>query len=106
MRRNRRRASTDGAPDLRTLARVAPDLWPRDRADLRLRVVVSLVLMVVAKLATIVTPFFYRAAVDGLAPDATQAALLTPVMLVVAYGFARLMGTVFQQLRDVIFARR
>jgi ATP-binding cassette subfamily B protein len=86
MRRNRRRASTDGAPDLRTLARVMPDLWPRDRADLRLRVV-------------------YRAAVDGLAPDATQAALLTPVMLVVAYGFARLMGTVFQQLRDVIFAR-
>jgi len=105
MRRNRRRASTDGAPDLRTLARVMPDLWPRDRADLRLRVVVSLVLLVVAKLATIVTPFFYRAAVDGLAPDATQAALLTPVMLVAAYGFARLMGTVFQQLRDVVFAR-
>jgi ATP-binding cassette subfamily B protein len=105
MRRNRRRASTDGAPDIRTLARVMPDLWPRGRADLRLRVVVSLVLLVVAKLATIVTPFFYRAAVDGLAPDATQAALLTPVMLVVAYGFARLMGTVFQQLRDVVFAR-
>jgi ATP-binding cassette subfamily B protein len=105
MRRNRRRASTDGAPDIRTLARVMPDLWPRGRADLRLRVVVSLVLLVVAKLATIVTPFFYRAAVDGLAPNATQAALLTPVMLVVAYGFARLMGTVFQQLRDVVFAR-
>jgi len=36
MRRSgsRRRASTDGAPDLRTLAHVLPDLWPRGRATL------------------------------------------------------------------------
>ena len=105
MRRNRRRASTDGAPDLRTLIRVMPDLWPRDRADLRRRVVASMALLVLAKLATIVTPFFFRAAVDGLTPDAAGAALLTPVLLVVAYGIARLMGTVLQQLRDVVFAR-
>jgi ATP-binding cassette subfamily B protein len=105
MRRNRRRASTDGAPDLRTLIRVLPDLWPQGRTDLRLRVAVSLVLLVLAKLATIVTPFFYRAAVDGLSPGAVNAVVATPVLLVAAYGFARLMGTVLQQLRDVIFAR-
>jgi ATP-binding cassette subfamily B protein len=105
MRRNRRRASTDGAPDLRTLIRVLPDLWPQGRTDLRLRVAVSLVLLVLAKLATIVTPFFYRAAVDGLSPGAVNAVVATPVLLVAAYGIARLMGTVLQQLRDVIFAR-
>jgi ATP-binding cassette subfamily B protein len=72
---------------------------------LRLRVAVSLVLLVLAKLATIVTPFFYRAAVDGLSPGAVNAVVATPVLLVAAYGIARLMGTVLQQLRDVIFAR-
>jgi hypothetical protein len=34
MRRSRRRASTAGTPDHRTLARVLPDLWPRGRATL------------------------------------------------------------------------
>ncbi len=105
MRRGRRRASSDGAPDYRTLIRVLPDLWPQDRADLRLRVVVSLVLLVLAKIATIVTPFFYRDAVDGLTSDAAEAVFLTPVMLVVAYGCTRLMGVVLQQLRDIVFAR-
>ena len=65
MRRIRKRAATDGAPDFRTLIRVLPDLWPQGRADLRWRVAVSLVLLVLAKLATIVTPFFFRAAVDA-----------------------------------------
>ena len=109
MRRRRRGRATEGAPDLSTLARVLPDLWPRDRADLRRRVVVSLVLLVLAKAATIVTPFFFRAAVDGLtpgaAPSTAEAALLAPVLLVAAYGGARLMGVVLQQSRDIVFAR-
>jgi ATP-binding cassette subfamily B protein len=105
MRRSRRRASTEGAPDIRTLRRVLPDLWPRDRADLRLRVAVAMALLVLAKLATIVTPFFYKAAVDGLAPGTMDAAVVAPVLLVVAYGVTRLMGTVLQQLRDIVFAR-
>jgi ATP-binding cassette subfamily B protein len=106
MRRSfRKRASTAGTPDLRTLGRVMPDLWPRGRSDLRLRVVVSLALLVLAKVATIVTPFFFRAAVDGLTPGAVEMAVLTPVMLVVAYGLTRLMGVALQQLRDVVFAR-
>jgi ATP-binding cassette subfamily B protein len=105
MRRSRRRASTEVAPDIRTLRRVLPDLWPRDRADLRLRVAVAMALLVLAKLATIVTPFFYKAAVDGLAPGTMGAAVVAPVLLVVAYGVTRLMGTVLQQLRDIVFAR-
>ncbi|HSF96411.1 MAG TPA: ABC transporter ATP-binding protein/permease [Thermohalobaculum sp.] len=105
MRRSRRRASTEGAPDIRTLRRVLPDLWPHDRPELRIRVAIALALLVLAKFATIVTPFFYRAAVDGLAPVTADAAVVAPVFLVLAYGFTRLMGTALQQLRDVVFAR-
>ena len=92
-----------GTPDLRTLARVMPDLWPADQPSLRVRVVVALMLLVLAKVAVLVTPFLYRGAVDGLAPE--TAVVAVPVFLVVAYGVARLSGTVLQQLRDLAFAR-
>ncbi len=105
MRRNRRSASTDGASDLQTLARVLPDMWPRGRSDLRARVVIALVLLVLAKAAAIVTPFFFRAAVDGLNAGSVEVALMAPVLLVGAYGLTRLMGVALQQLRDTVFAR-
>ena len=95
---------TAGTPDLRTLVRVLPDLWPADQPGLRVRVVLALVLLVLAKVAVLVTPFLYRDAVDSLDP-AGVAVVAVPVFLVVAYGVARLSGTVFQQLRDLAFAR-
>jgi ATP-binding cassette subfamily B protein len=104
MRRNRRHPATGGVPDLRIVARVMPDLWPRGRPDLRARVAISLVLLVLAKVATLATPFAYRAAVDALAP-ATEAAIAAPILLVIAYGVVRLLGTALQQLRDIVFAR-
>ena len=100
MRRTRRRSSTEGTPDISILTRALPDLWPADRRDLRLRVGIALALMVLAKGATILMPFAYRDAVDGL----TGQAVVAPVLLVVAYGVARLSGTVLQQLRDWVFA--
>ncbi|MEM6664478.1 MAG: ABC transporter ATP-binding protein/permease [Pseudomonadota bacterium] len=91
-------------PDLRTLVRVLPDLWPKDQANLRFRVVVALLFLILAKAAILMTPFAYRAAVDGLAPtDGTL--LVVPVFMVLAYGGARLAGALFQQLRDLAFAR-
>ncbi|MEM7058732.1 MAG: ABC transporter ATP-binding protein/permease [Pseudomonadota bacterium] len=102
----RRGRSPESGPtsDIRILLRVLPELWPRSMPSLRARVVVSLGFLILAKVAVLVTPFLYRAAVDGLSP--TDGALLAvPVMLVVAYGIARLMGSVFQQLRDLVFAR-
>ena len=107
MRRVRRTTQTTTSrgevPDLRTLARVLPDLWPADHPGLRARVIGALALLILAKVAVLATPFVYRGAVDGLAP--LEGALAVPVLLVVAYGVSRLMGTVFQQLRDLVFAR-
>ncbi|MDT8345524.1 MAG: ABC transporter ATP-binding protein/permease [Thermohalobaculum sp.] len=105
MRRSRRRSPTEGTPDITTLWRVLPDLWPAGRPDLRLRVVVALMLLVAAKGATIVTPYLYRAAVDALGPGTAAQAVAAPAALVLAYGVVRLAGTVLQQVRDMIFAR-
>ena len=78
MRRGGRHATTTGgAPDIRTLLRVLPDLWPRDHPNLRVRVVIALAFLILAKVAVLITPFLYRAAVDGLAP-ADGALIIVP----------------------------
>lgn len=94
-----------GAFDI--IKRVVPYLWPADDRAVRLRVVAALAMLVVAKVIAVTTPFFYKAAVDSLAPDPVTPAWalgLTAVGLTVVYGVARALNIGFQQLRDVIFA--
>ena len=108
MRRGRRPTTTAGQADFRTLLRVIPDLWPREHLNLRIRAVVSMLFLVLAKVAVLITPFIYRDAVDALTPAGVSegaALMAVPVMLVIAYGVSRLMTSVFQQLRDLVFAR-
>ena len=89
--------------DTSILFRVLPDLWPREHLGLKVRVVLSLLFLVLAKVSVILTPYVYRDAVDALSGEA--ALLAAPIMLVVAYGATRLFGSLFQQLRDLAFAR-
>jgi len=67
-----------------------------------------LVALFASKLVAVGTPFFYKAAVDALAGDAPDPAMMLAfgaLGLTVAYGLARLMNVGLQQLRDVIFAK-
>jgi ATP-binding cassette, subfamily B, heavy metal transporter len=107
---------TDAVPDAagserrsgwRTIRRVAPYLWPEGDAAARRRVVLALLALAAAKVATVVTPFFFKAAVDALAPEGEQTAFLLiggAVGVTVAYGVLRLASVGFAQLRDGIFA--
>src|ERR1700761_9725107 len=49
-----------------TLAHLWPYIWPGDRADLKMRVVWSVVLLLMAKLATLAVPFTFKWAIDAL----------------------------------------
>src|SRR6201993_5168104 len=49
-----------------TLAHLWPYIWPGDRADLKMRVVWSVVLLLAAKLATFAVPFTFKWAIDAL----------------------------------------
>lgn len=89
----------------RVLRKVAPYLWPADMPWVRKRVVWAIVVLVLSKVVTVITPQFYRGAVDGLAGEGVPMLALGAVGLTIAYGMARLMGVGFQQLRDAIFAR-
>jgi ATP-binding cassette, subfamily B, heavy metal transporter len=112
--RLKREISADGGALLSTLVHLWPYIWPADRRDLKARVVVAMVLIFAAKLATIAVPFTFKWATDALAghgtaplgPDNVIAwALATPVMMTLAYGGMRIVMALLTQSRDAIFAK-
>jgi ATP-binding cassette, subfamily B, heavy metal transporter len=102
----------------RTLVTIAPYLWPEGRPDLRVRVVLAVILLLLSKIVTVYVPFLYKEAVDSLTPQAAAAAtndvmariaasldlIAVPLFLILAYGFARALQQVFTQGRDAVFA--
>ncbi len=101
-------ANHSEAPAMQTIRRVIPYLWPKDVPWVRRRVVIALLLLICAKLVSVSTPFFYKAAVDALAGEApSESALLlfSAVGLTIAYGLARLGAVGFGELRDAVFVR-
>ncbi len=103
-------AEIDRKSGMRTIRKVAPYLWPADKPSVKVRVVLALIVLVLARVISVATPFYYKAAVDALAPvaDAAEPAVLLAmgaVGLTIAYGVLRLTSVGFNQLRDVIFAR-
>ncbi|HHB83337.1 MAG TPA: ABC transporter ATP-binding protein/permease [Devosia sp.] len=83
-------------------------MWPRDRFDLRVKVVLAIVALLVAKVATTMVPFAYKAVIDSLSTAGAEPALImgiaVPLVFVVAYGMANILDSGFQQLRDILFA--
>ena len=104
MKNNAEIAEAERKSALRTILRVVPYLWPRDRFDVRLRVILALVLLVFAKAVINFAPFLYRDAVNALTESGNSPFLLGAVGLTVAYGIARILSRGFEQLRDVVFA--
>ena len=92
------RHSPPGPADWKTLLKVTPYLWEH-----RGRVLLAFSFLVLSKLATVAVPITLKYVVDDLNP--AKAALSVPVFLVAAYGVLRLMTTLFNDLRDIVFAR-
>jgi ATP-binding cassette subfamily B protein len=96
-----------------TLVHLWPYIWPTDRPDLKLRVLGSMGLLLLAKLATIAVPFTFKWATDALAgqPSGPLAlswlgyALAAPLALTVAYGGTRVLMALLTQARDGLFAK-
>ena len=114
VRAMKREISPEGGDRLiHTLIGLWPYIWPSSRRDLKIRVMVSMVLLLVAKLATIAVPFTFKWATDALAgegsaPVATSSwfawALAAPILMTVAYGGTRILMAVLTQMRDGVFA--
>ncbi len=93
-------AAADSRPA--SLVNVFRRLWPQIWRY-RLRVGIALAFLVVAKLANIGVPLVLKHLVDAL--DVAPKPLLIPLLLLVAYGALRLSSSLFQELRQIVFAR-
>ena len=78
-------------------------LWPKGEWGLRTRVLVALGLLVLAKVTNVYVPILYKYAVDALGEPKAQA-IAVPIVLIVAYGAARVLAQAFGEIRDAIFA--
>jgi len=83
-------------------------MWPEDRPDLRMRVVLALAALLASKVATTLIPFAYKGIIDSLDGTNTDQTLIlglaVPLVLVIAYVLGNIVDAGFQQLRDVWFA--
>src|SRR5437899_8710223 len=77
-----------------TLVHLWPYIWPTDRTDLKMRVVWSVVLLLIAKLATLSVPFTFKWATDALAGKGsapiepsnwTTWVVASPLVMIAAY---------------------
>ena len=97
--------------EVAVLRDLLPYIWPADRRDLRIRVALAFVSLIIAKVITVATPIAYKGAVDQLSGQggdpsvtvSTTVLLATPIMLILAYGLGRIMMIIFNQIRDVLF---
>ena len=94
---------------LGTVRLLAPYIWPADRADLKGRVLLAIVLMIASKFVTIAVPYAFKYATDALtgAPDHTlllPTALSGVFALTALYGLLRILMSLTQQGRDALFA--
>jgi ATP-binding cassette subfamily B protein len=94
---------------IRTFKHLWPYIWPHDRADLRTRIFLAVVLLLAAKFITIAIPYSFKWATDALtgeqAKDVGLPALVAgPIALTLLYGVLRVLMAFLTQLRDGLFA--
>lgn len=86
--------------DWQTLRTLVPYLW-----DFRRRIALALAFLALAKVANIGVPLALKQIVDGLNPEGDLTLLVLPLSLLIAYGLLRFSTSLFQELRNAVFAR-
>nr|WP_315594319.1 ABC transporter ATP-binding protein/permease [uncultured Cupriavidus sp.] len=88
--------------DWQTVRNLLPYVW-----HYKWRVILALTCLVAAKVANLGVPVLMKKLVDtmNIGPGDTTALLVVPVGLIVAYGTLRLSGTLFTELREILFSK-
>ncbi|KAM4586677.1 iron-sulfur clusters transporter ABCB7, mitochondrial [Fundulus diaphanus] len=89
-------------------------VWPKDRPDLRARVIISLGLLAGAKLTNVIVPFMFKYAVDDLNQmsghmlnlnDAPNTVATMATAMLIGYGVSRACAAFFNELRNIVFGK-
>ena len=88
---------------LKTIIRFLPMLWPAGERELKLRVVVAVVLVLIGKATTLLMPFAYKGIIDRM--SGAGAGFTIVAGLVLAYAGARFGGVLADNLRNALFEK-
>ncbi|EFO92111.1 CRE-ABTM-1 protein, partial [Caenorhabditis remanei] len=92
-------------------------VWPKDKPEIKRRVLVALSLLIAAKLANVSVPFLLRDVVNyynGKSPELlkltfdgtpSQTIFTAGIATCIAYGMARATSSAFNELRNAVFAK-
>ena len=92
---------------LKTFKLLFPFLWPNKRGDLRRRVSLALICLILAKVASVYTPLILGRSVDSLTElsSGVNLLMLIPIALIISYGVARIASLTFEGMRDALFSK-
>ncbi len=98
----------------RVLRGLWPHVWPHDRPDLKRTVLWSLVLILIAKVVTVMVPYTLKWATDALVAagggkvlenESVGWLIGAPVLASIFYGASRILMTLLVQTREGMFAK-
>lgn len=92
-------APEGGRQDIRNLKRIFPYIW-----EYRGRVLIALLSLVLSKVAIVGIPLVFKEIIDIL-DKIDKSAVVVPISLFLLYGVLRLSGSLFNEVRDAVFAR-
>ncbi|KAJ6095033.1 hypothetical protein N7467_002546 [Penicillium canescens] len=93
--------------DWAIMREMAKYLWPKDDWGTKLRVGSALSLLVGAKILNVEIPFYFKSIVDSMNVDFASVggtAYTVAGSMIIAYGVTRIGATLFQELRNAVFA--
>lgn len=85
----------------KTLQTLGGYLWPKGRSDLKARVILAVLFLVVSKIISVYVPFLLKESIDLLSTK--DRLMMLPLGVILAYGLARILSSFFNELRDFIF---
>jgi len=85
--------------DIRNLKRIFPYIW-----EYKGRVLIALSSLILSKVAFVGIPLVFKEIIDIL-DKVDKSAVLVPISLFLLYGILRLSGSLFNEIRDAVFAR-
>lgn len=93
--------------DWAIMKEMAHYLWPKDSLGTKLRVGLAVSLLVGAKVLNVQVPFYFKSIVDAMNVDVGAMggnATVIAGSMILAYGATRIGATLFQELRNAVFA--
>ncbi|KAI2616711.1 iron-sulfur clusters transporter ATM1 [Hypoxylon sp. NC1633] len=93
--------------DWAIMKEMAHYLWPKGSMDTKLRVSLAVALLVGAKVLNVQVPFYFKSIVDAMNIDVGAtggSAAMIAGSMIIAYGATRIGATIFQELRNAVFA--